>query len=1417
GANVALQASRDVYVKDRIALTTAGAGISIDAGGPAHTGGSIYLEDLVSRPGGISTNGGAVTLRAASIEQMAGISTGGGAVDIETTGALTYAGAIRSTGGSVRLASSGSGVAWSDVDAGSGEITVSAQNNVNYGTYTTTGTLNVTSAAGGVSGNGLVAGVVNVQAQTDIHASPVVADRFNATTTSGSIFLATQGSDPLRLGTLQATNGSIELRSYGPAIEQAAGGSLTTAGLQVYTYGNIGAVGSLANPLKLVSATPTNVLFNGLAAPAHLRLDDATKLNSLSLLGTVDGLGGFRLSGGANIGGWSFSSTSGAVNVSGYSFANFLGQFSLTVENGGINVGELDLQGGGSTALRASGAVNVGKITTTSTSGTGVSVYTSQCTYQYSACTYSSPITIGTIDAGAAGVNLNTTDSGQVKVTGGITAGSLSLTAGRNYYTEYVYYPYNTYITQPSTNGVDIAALAITGAVNINQPGHGDVRIGSLSAGGGVSIATGSTYFTRTAPSSYAYLRTVGDIAITAADAVSQAGALNVTNNSTGDLTLAGTAIRGGYVQLRTYDGGISVAQDLVSGADVSLSASGGGITTANITANGTSYSGIYLTASDAITTGDITANGRYSGVSLSAGGAISTGDITTAGSYVTLDADAGDITFDKLSAVIGTVTATASAGSIVTRSDDAAADITAGYDVALSAQGAQGSIGNSALANPMDIVAGAASTVSLAAGKDVGTAGHAVNVDTSGGIAVSSQGGTFNVVLKDLSVADTGLRSVSSIELAASAAGVGDGNSADFTSANLSIKAASDGVDLTLGDPVSGALAQSTGSLDLLRFTGLGDTGLKIGDVSLTTAGANTLELTTGGTGHLTQTTGAIAAGEITLTAANGDIAIGNVTSAQYSSISLTAGGGVTSGNLSAPDAYLSVSAGLDVTTGDLLGRSVTVSGQNVSIGSAESTGTFHQYNYYDPPSDVLSLTASGNITTSGNLASGTTAYVNASGDVAIGPLLDGGGSVTAGRQASWYFTDTARVFSGGTLTAGDIKGYAIDLHAVDATVGSLRTTGAGVDTQTLEPLPSSGSIVFNGGNLTARDVTTYGAVNFTATDLLDIGAVAAATINLEANDFALGVTAATSSLSINALGDFITGGRTALSAPTATITAAGKIEIGENDTLSMTSDDVRLTAGGDIAAHLNQTRYLRIRAGEGFNVQVNNSLLSQLDIEAQWDKVTASLNGGSVNASLGDAGQSFNLSSDGPLYLSAYSYLGQDPVTLPSWTLRYKDVSTTANANGVEAYISHAAGGSAEIRMDSDTNVSMSANMGSSGASANMTFETGGTLTIQSASTQGGYLHGTSRNGDVIFTSIDTSVARSSTGGNVELTSELGNISFEAPPIVSFSLVDNFSAGSSGLYAPGATVTLAAREGSLGAADNPLPLGGMARLDLF
>ncbi|HSW19866.1 MAG TPA: hypothetical protein VLJ86_21790, partial [Ramlibacter sp.] len=178
---------------------------------------------------------------------------------------------------------------------------------------------------------------------------------------------------------------------------------------------------------------------------------------------------------------------------------------------------------------------------------------------------------------------------------------------------------------------------------------------------------------------------------------------------------------------------------------------------------------------------------------------------------------------------------------------------------------------------------------------------------------------------------------------------------------------------------------------------------------------------------------------------------------------------------------------------------------------------------------------------------------------------------------------------------------------------------------------------------------------------------------------------------------------------------------------------------------------------------------------------------------------------------------YLGQDPVTLPSWTLRYKDVSTTANANGVEAYISHAAGGSAEITMDSDTNVSMSANMGSSGASANMTFETGGTLTIQSASTQGGYLHGTSRNGDVVFTSIDTSVARSSTGGNVELTSELGNISFEAPPIVSFSLVDNFSAGSSGLYAPGATVTLAAREGSLGAADNPLPLGGMARLDLF
>ena len=99
--NVVLQAERDIYFMDAVALTAAGAGLSATAGGTTFNsvnGGNIFLNQS------ISTTGGAVNLRGVGISGVGTITTTGGAVDLMTSGSLTYSSAIDSGGGAVNLA-----------------------------------------------------------------------------------------------------------------------------------------------------------------------------------------------------------------------------------------------------------------------------------------------------------------------------------------------------------------------------------------------------------------------------------------------------------------------------------------------------------------------------------------------------------------------------------------------------------------------------------------------------------------------------------------------------------------------------------------------------------------------------------------------------------------------------------------------------------------------------------------------------------------------------------------------------------------------------------------------------------------------------------------------------------------------------------------------------------------------------------------------------------------------------------------------------------------------------------------------------------------------------------------------------------------------------------------------------------------
>ena len=178
GGNVVLQADRDIYVRDAIVLTAAGAGLSATAGGVLFNAGSII------NTAGITTNGGAVTLRGNSISGDGGITTQGGAVDLMTVGSLNYSSAIASGGGAVTLGSQNSSVNSANVNAGSGTISVTGRS-VSSGSYTTTGTAGFTATAGNIFVNNVNANVVNLNATGVIGATVAAGERVNAAS-SGS-------------------------------------------------------------------------------------------------------------------------------------------------------------------------------------------------------------------------------------------------------------------------------------------------------------------------------------------------------------------------------------------------------------------------------------------------------------------------------------------------------------------------------------------------------------------------------------------------------------------------------------------------------------------------------------------------------------------------------------------------------------------------------------------------------------------------------------------------------------------------------------------------------------------------------------------------------------------------------------------------------------------------------------------------------------------------------------------------------------------------------------------------------------------------------------------------------------------------------------------------------------------------------
>lgn len=1362
-ADVVLQANRDIYIKDAIALTTAGAGLTVTAGGATFNAGSIF------NTAGISTNAGAVTLRAQAISGAGGITTAGGAIDLLTSSSLDYSGAISSGGGTVTLASQNSSVSSANVNAGAGTIQTTGTS-ISGGSYTTTGTVNLTATDGGISVYDINAGIANLTATSSIYAEVNVTDRVNATSTGSSVSVSNSGTAALRLGTLNGNSGLYLYSSTG--FEQASGGSLGSPFIDIDTDNSLMTAGTVAAPLSIaLPSGQTRVGFHDLAAPVHVAFDSTTTVGGLTLDGTVAALGASTVTGSANLTSLTLGAGTGVLNVSAESTAGFGDLLALTVTDGGINAGTVNLQGGGGLYLEAKGPVTLASATTTRTSGYGIDVYIRKCvTYPYAVCGDVSPITAGILNAGSGGIRLRTYDNGDITVTGSLTAGSADLRAGSTYTIPNPSTP-GYYLTQATANNIQLASITTTGSFNAYNYGQGNIDISGLSAGGSTYVNAGSNY--SIAAVNYPYstsATTLNNISITNLEPALATGDFQVSNSGIGNINLTGAVNRSqsGGVYLYASNGSVTASGDLAARYAIDVTSQTSSVNLANLT---TTEDEVSVSAGTDLTVGQVSAgsvNSYYSGINLNAGGNLSFDSITavTNGYY----------------SYYGSVDLTSSAGSIKTSNQTNRLDITATGDVSIMANNASnGFIGDGSFANPMDIKAGPANVVTLSAGMDIGAAGKAVTVNTGGTLDVTSIGGQFHVVATDGATE----KSLSTIRLAASAAGIGSGNASTLTSLDLDVAAASDGNTITIGD-----LVRSTGTLNEFKFAATGTSGLIFGDVNLTTTGYNQLLLNA--TNGLAQsdpvTTNNINAGYISLAGGTGAVSLGNVTSSSI------AGNGI-----------LIASSG-DVSTGNLNGLEVVVSGANLSLGSVTSTGDANR-TYYDYSGDYiarlntykyspykLQLTATGSLATSGDIVSATSALLSAGTHVLINA---GAGSITAGNKSYYYYgADTAKAWAGtgagNMLLADTFSGYNVDVKAHTMFVGDLTA---------ISTFNADGTDI-NAGLVSAANAT------LSAANALNTNAISGANISLSASTFATGNVTASNNLTITSAAGYAPSG-VALSAASATINAVDDISVlSSNGLTSLTAPTVTLnSSGGNVSAQLTNTSNLTINTAAGFNV-TSDTWLNNLSVTAQWDLATAAGSvGASASSNTTSGSQSFGYSFDGQLYLNASSYLDAGR----SWNLTYHDVSANPVMAGttpsiydfVDVSIYHPAGGTFNLSFDSDTVLGdLSATLGTTATSstaANLVLATGGGVDLSNVQTNGGNVTATSRNADITIGSISTSAA--GFAGNVSLNANNGNIALDSATTHLISTLSFCTTCTSSLNVSYGTVSLNAANGSVGA----------------
>ncbi|MBL6749908.1 MAG: S-layer family protein, partial [Nevskia sp.] len=816
-------------------------------------------------------------------------------------------------------------------------------------------------------------------------------------TASGPITLTSAGGITVSSAMLSA-QGSLSLTGSGNAVS-ISGASLSAANTTVTAHSGL-------------TVSNSTIAGNSSGAPAANVMLDAVNgtlaLSNATVLGHqigLDGAGGASISlsklNAGTTGSVAVASSAGQVTVTGSTLKG--AKLDISGKTGASVDAASTLTFGSSIDIASQGATVIGGVL--STPGTlnvsGGSVSASDLTgATVNVVSTAGGITVGNVDASA-----NTFDAVKLQAANGLTAGDIT------------------------ASGMYVLAT------------DGNITLGNLKIGTGDFTLLSST-------SASGAFQTVGNIDYAGAGGLSfYADNTNFTFNF-GNINAASL--------LMSFSGNETVhIGNVTSPGNVTIGTNLGALTFGNISGNNIdistnhdlSFSGLTLDAAGNLTvavTGALgvtssTLYGQNVGISGTTGLNVSsttiTGSIGAAANSITLGSSAGDVTLTS-DTLTSTASATISAGGMLSLNavtiDPAALNLTGTSGLTVT--------GSSLTGGPITLDATAGAVTVSGSTLD----GTSLTIDAATGIGIS---------------ADSKLLSTSFIDLASTAGSVtlggnlNNGGAVSISGGSLSTgNLSGSSIDLTAtsGDLDTGTLTAGT-NITLTASKGLVDVA---GLMTLGTAGNGALQVT--GLGVTTQDIvndsplGAVGtANDMSITATNGSIVTGNVSTAGVGTVYLVlsaTGGSISTGNIDLEG--LSAQATGDVSLGGLVLNSLTPgaagSSQVTSSGGSVAIGTFtsnHGLNV-----NAAGMVGLGSAQVSGNLG------------------VTGGGAVTlAGASVSGGIT-----VQGASVAAADLSGATVK---VTSTSGSITVGNVSATAQSTDPVMLQAA---NG--LTAGDITSNG-----------------------------------------------------------------------------------------------------------------------------------------------------------------------------------------------------------------------------------------------------------------------------------------------------------------------------------------------------